>query len=513
MFNMKSARSKKLLGTSSFRRLLKGRWAPLSFIAVPILVAVAFVLVPGSGGAPTSFTVPKTSAATANVDGRVTGSDGYVQFASISDGTNNFGALFFTSDTAFFYFAARLNALNMGDVANENVYGSLAYHDPAPTGYDTGWNNHNFGHLKNSDRARFQIACDGTIIHDFVQDYLREDGSSWASDTSGDGSIIAKGPSQSASSLEWNLEHQTSTASGGTGWGDDAGEDPEVESPPFDAVYPTFDSEFDGWVWEMTYEFSLTRSQYSGCSQVTIALVQFAGETSPIGGMHNSPSKEGGESIITTPTDVPFITPTPGDTPTPTDTPVDTPTPTDTPVDTPTPTDTPGDTPTPTDTPEGTPTPTDTPGDTPTPTDTPEGTPTPTDTPGDTPTPTDTPEGTPTPTDTPGDTPTPTDTPEGTPTSTDTPGDTPTPTNTVAAATATPVPPTVTATFVSEVLPTVEATPTNTPEATPTPPAAVLPPAGDGPAVAGGYLLGFALICLGAGMFATSYGRALGRPS
>ena len=93
------------------------------------------------------------------------------------------------------------------------------------------------------------------------------------------------------------------------------------------------------------------------------------------------------------------------------------------------------------------------------------------------------------------------------------------PTSTQAPPTSTPAPPAATPTFVSEVLPTVEDTPTNTPEDTPTPimtpmpPPGVLPPAGDGPVVAGGYLLGFALICLGAGLFTTIYGRALGRPS
>ncbi len=176
------------------------------------------------------FPVPDVVSASAVVDGRVTASDGYVKFADLGS-SPDFGDLFFASDADFFYFAGRLNGPTTGgDVANENVFGPTAYH----VTHSTGWprDKHKFKDLKNSDRARFQISCDGQVVHDFVQDYLRPVGDSWVSDAAGDGEVIGLGPSASSSSMVYNmLSSGWDVTLGGT-----LTDDRDFESPPFDAV-------------------------------------------------------------------------------------------------------------------------------------------------------------------------------------------------------------------------------------------------------------------------------------
>ena len=178
-----------------------------------------------------------------------------------------------------------------GPVGNENVYyprakdnGGVDLH----ADYETGWNKHDFKALEKSDRAHFQVGCDGVAVHDFEQDYLRPDGAAWASDATGDGQIVTAGPTQSASSLEWNLENPTLT-----GWGDDPGEDPLTQSPPFNgSLYPNYDPEYDGWVWEMIYEFKVPESAYAGCSSApTFTLPEIIGGGGTVGGLHSSPGK------------------------------------------------------------------------------------------------------------------------------------------------------------------------------------------------------------------------------
>ena len=154
--------------------------------------------------------------------------------------------------------------------------------------FTTGWGNgqHTFGKLLGSDRARFQISCDGAPVHDFIQDYLRAVGSDWVSDAAGDGEVIVAGPNQSASSLEFNLENTDIT-----GWGDDPGENVLEHSPPFNPSYPTYDSEYDGFVWEMIYEFRVPVLNYTGCNQITFGLHDFDGSAGGLQGMHSSPAK------------------------------------------------------------------------------------------------------------------------------------------------------------------------------------------------------------------------------
>ncbi len=169
--------------------------------------------------------------------------------------------------------------------------------------FDTGWvqspkGKHTWKELLGSDRARFQIACGTTPVYDFVQDYLREDGSGWASDANpvGNGETIVAAPPDSASSLEFNLENPTVT-----GWGDDPGEDPLIQSPPFDGSYPNYDSEYDGWIWEMIYEFRVPKSAFTACGgAINFALPSFDGQRGPVGGIHSSPSKvlEGGSVFL-----------------------------------------------------------------------------------------------------------------------------------------------------------------------------------------------------------------------
>lgn len=272
----------------------------------------------GEGLAPVPEAGPDCGGDNAIVDGRVLPGEGYEKFADLVGGATVFGEAFFACDSTYYYFAMRLNALSANGVANENVYQCVA---PKPgegkkigecaagdnptyhADYDTGWlesvdGRHTYKDLILSDRARFQLSCGATPIHDFIQDYLREDGTGWASDTGGDGSVIVAGPADSASSMEYNLEHPIET-----GWGDDPGENPTHQSPPFNAAYPSFDTEFDGWVWEMTYEFKVLRSAYSGCSSTLFfGLPEFPGQTGPVGGIHSSPAKvaEGGSIFLST---------------------------------------------------------------------------------------------------------------------------------------------------------------------------------------------------------------------
>ena len=99
---------------------------------------------------------------------------------------------------------------------------------------------------------------------------------------------MTAGPTESASSLEWNLENPTLT-----GWGDDPGEDPLTQSPPFNgSLYPNYDPAYDGWVWEMIYEFKVPESAYSGCSSPpTFTLPEIIGGDGTVGGLHSSPGK------------------------------------------------------------------------------------------------------------------------------------------------------------------------------------------------------------------------------
>jgi hypothetical protein len=157
--------------------------------------------------------------------------------------------------------------------------------------YDTGWQyvgqGHTYEKLLKSDRARFQIACGDTTVHDFILDYLRETGTSWASDVSGDGTVYLGAPTASASSLEWNLEHPAET-----GWGDDPGEDMLEQSPPFNPTWPTYDAEYDGWIWEMIYEFKVPKQPLDDCAgTVSFGLYDFSGSTGGLVGIHSSPSK------------------------------------------------------------------------------------------------------------------------------------------------------------------------------------------------------------------------------
>ena len=159
------------------------------------------------------------------------------------------------------------------------------------TTYDTGWQyvakGHTFEKLEGSDRARFQIACGAVTEHDFILDYLRPIGADWASDVSGDGSVFKAAPTASASSLEWNLEHPNET-----GWGDDPGEDVFQQSPPFNPAWPTYDAEYDGWIWEMIYEFKVPKQPLKNCAeQVSFGLYDFSGSTGGLIGIHSSPAK------------------------------------------------------------------------------------------------------------------------------------------------------------------------------------------------------------------------------
>ena len=268
----------------------------------------------GGGGSPPPLppaNVPAVSCGSPTVDGRVTASDGYTKIGELKGASTDYGDVFYACDASYFYFGMVLNGPSTGGgVAYENVYGckpskpgkppklgdcSAADNPNYHVDYQTGWEysdkgKHTFKDLLGSDRARFQIACDGVARHDFIQDYLVEGGAggwdSWAG--GGDkGQVIVAGPSDSASSLEWNLENPTLT-----GWGDDPGEDPLVQSPPFSPSYPTYDPEYDGWVWEMIYEFKVPKGPYNNCTgPIQFGLHDFSGSAGPLEGIHSSPAK------------------------------------------------------------------------------------------------------------------------------------------------------------------------------------------------------------------------------
>ena len=220
------------------------------------------------------------------VDGRITSAEGYRKIGEIKASDVDFGDVFAGCDGTHYFFAMRLNGPTTGGtVANENVYGEGSYHEQ----YTTGWEKHDFGALRGSDRARFQVSCATNPVHDFVQDYLREKDGSWLSDANGDGKLIKLGPASSSSSMVYNLTHPVDTR-----WGDGSGENPQSQSPPLSGKYPNFATQYNGWVWEMLYEFSVPKSSFQGCFDIRFALAPFESKGSTvgnIGGIHNSPPK------------------------------------------------------------------------------------------------------------------------------------------------------------------------------------------------------------------------------
>ncbi len=166
---------------------------------------------------------------------------------------------------------------------SNDVYCPATVTDGYHEAYNTGWEKvHTYRKLEHSDRARFQVSCDGTPRHDFIQDYLVELGNNnWKSDASDNGEVIHAAPTASASSLEWNLKHPQET-----GWALGL-----LQSPPFNPQYPFYDSAYDGWIWEMLYEFKVPLGAYSSCSQVTFGLHDFSGSAGGLEGMHSSPAK------------------------------------------------------------------------------------------------------------------------------------------------------------------------------------------------------------------------------
>ena len=65
-----------------------------------------------------------------------------------------------------------------------------------------------------------------------------------------------------------------------------------MQSPPFNPSYPTYDSEYDGWIWEMIYEFRVSRQPYDNCAgPVQFGLHDFSGSAGPLEGIHSSPAK------------------------------------------------------------------------------------------------------------------------------------------------------------------------------------------------------------------------------
>lgn len=310
--------------THSARPFIFARALGLDFVDISATAAAEHVVGGGTGSEPGGGNVqlpPVTDANCNNrpgnpmVDGRAGLADegiyvgyedeGYEKVGNLVANGVDYGDSFFTCDDQYFYLALRLNGpATGGAVSNENVFGPKVKKKDPP-GYhevfQTGWEKHDFKALKNSDRARFLIVCDGTPVHDFVQDYLYPGGpGGWSSGPSGDGEVIVAGPDQSASSLEWNLENSTFDG----GWNSGLS-DKQWKSPDFDPLYPDPAPEAGDWVWEMIYEFRLPRSMYAGCSSIVFGLSDFAGATGPLQGIHSSPAKvEGAEFVEIEPIDI-----------------------------------------------------------------------------------------------------------------------------------------------------------------------------------------------------------------
>jgi len=305
-------------GTPRFAEVMIDKDVPTFFIHVVVPDAgdvgargVAGVLGEGEGEEgdpvdPVPVPVPAVPCASPTVDGRVMGSEGYTKIGDLAGGSTDYGDAFHACDDTYYYFALRLNGPTTGGaVANENVYGDKKDYHPV---FETGWKKHTFGSLIGSDRARFQVSCDDDPLHDFIQDYLSGDDKKdkgWKSGaTHGDGKIYTQGPAESSSSLAYNVTHPNET-----GWGDDPEEDPFKQSPPFNPTYPTFDSEYSGWVWEVIYEFSVPKASFSSCSgPIYFGVIPFEGQRGPVGGIHSSPAKEeGGGSVFLVPIDIRLV--------------------------------------------------------------------------------------------------------------------------------------------------------------------------------------------------------------
>lgn len=211
-------------------------------------------------------------------------------FTNYKDGLNNFGNLTVDMQVRVVVRTAYGPLYVLADEVKDNgdIFCTASSYTTYHSDYNTGWADdaHTFEKLEGSDRARFQITCDGTPKHDFIQDYLRKAGNNWISDVAGDGEVFSGAPTDSASSLEFNLENPTIT-----GWGDDPGEDPLTQSPPFNPQYPAYAAEYDGYVWEMIYEFKVPKGAYAACNQVTFGLHDFSGVSGGLEGMHSSPAK------------------------------------------------------------------------------------------------------------------------------------------------------------------------------------------------------------------------------
>ena len=158
-------------------------------LAMALAVALA-MLVPVPVG---------VAGATAQIDGRVTAGDGYtLQGSAIDPDTGrNFGEIYVTRDANRVYGAVAFNALNQGDVLNENVYGdSTTYHDA----FATGWSNHTFNSLLGSDHLDVRVTCNGTVVDSFGQDYLYLSGGAYKSDQFGNDGDVMTGSGPVASS-------------------------------------------------------------------------------------------------------------------------------------------------------------------------------------------------------------------------------------------------------------------------------------------------------------------------
>ena len=192
-------------------------------------------------------------------------------------------------------------------VVNENVFGARAYHQSN----NTGWNNHNFKHLANSDHLRTNLFCTADFnapTFDWSQDYLVAGGvGGWESPSGvnleGSG---APGPVPagivSSSSLEWNIENSTFDVEGTGAISDD------WRSPNFDPSYPSPSAEAGDFVFEMIYEFSIPVSSLPAGCNPTFGY--------PSG--HNSPPKGTyPPSVVVPPLEPGTPTPTPSPTPSP----------------------------------------------------------------------------------------------------------------------------------------------------------------------------------------------------
>lgn len=260
-----------------------------------IAILAAVILIAGGAGV----------AQAANIDGRVTGHDGYGAATEAEVYLDNASAPMSGAPAQLYMAWTTGGDLDVALVlpAEKLVDTTYAPTKKADSLHST-WANklHNFMKLKTSDAAPIKItdASGSTILLDVVMDYLYEGTGGWEAGINGPDGATGKGADsfeKSSSSMVFNLEDPA------VNWGDrsDGG---TVRSPVLDSSggrtsYSS--SEASAWVYEVVYEFRINSGLFSGISDPSSLQILFGeGDT-----FHVSNSKTDQDKIYIPPTKLP----------------------------------------------------------------------------------------------------------------------------------------------------------------------------------------------------------------